>query len=190
MILNNITGDLFSTEYDVIAHQVNCTGTMGSGVAKQVRERYPEAYKVYHQQCLGGYNNIIMDSALLGRTTIVKCTDKYIANMFAQYSYRGFDLSKCNYSKRTQYVGSEDIRPNYVQTRFSESRYTNYEAFYSCLVDLKEGMKKCYLTSVAFPYNIGCDRGGANWNIILTMITEVFRDTDYTIGIYKLSSND
>lgn len=187
MTLNNIIGDLFSTEYDVIAHQVNCTGTMGSGVAKQVRERYPEAYKVYHQQCVGDYNAIFMDSALLGMTTVVKCSEKYIANMFAQYTYRGYDSSKSGFHKTNKWLGSEDFRPRYVTTRSTESRYTNYEAFYSCLVELKSEMGRLNLTSVAFPYNIGCDRGGANWNIILTMITEVFKDTNYIIGIYKLN---
>jgi O-acetyl-ADP-ribose deacetylase (regulator of RNase III) len=30
--------------FDVIVHGCNCLNTMGSGIAKEIRERYPEAY--------------------------------------------------------------------------------------------------------------------------------------------------
>lgn len=32
--------------FDVIVHGCNCQNTMGSGIAKEIRERYPEAYEV------------------------------------------------------------------------------------------------------------------------------------------------
>jgi len=32
-------------EFDVIVHGCNCLNTMGSGIAKEIRERYPNAYK-------------------------------------------------------------------------------------------------------------------------------------------------
>jgi O-acetyl-ADP-ribose deacetylase (regulator of RNase III) len=32
-------------EFDVIVHGCNCLNTMGSGIAKEIRERYPEAYE-------------------------------------------------------------------------------------------------------------------------------------------------
>jgi hypothetical protein len=38
--------------------------------------------------------------------------------------------------------------------------------------------------TIAFPYKIGSDRGGANWNIIYAMICEILSDWDVTI--YKL----
>ena len=31
-------------EFDVIVHGCNCQNTMGSGIAKEIRERYPRAY--------------------------------------------------------------------------------------------------------------------------------------------------
>lgn len=39
-----IDGDLFSSNADVIAHQVNCSSAMNSGIAKQIRNKYPEVY--------------------------------------------------------------------------------------------------------------------------------------------------
>ena len=35
-----IEGNLFDSNAHIIAHQVNCQGVMGSGVAKQVKERF------------------------------------------------------------------------------------------------------------------------------------------------------
>lgn len=34
-------GNVFDSDAKIICHQVNCQGVMGSGVAKEVRERYP-----------------------------------------------------------------------------------------------------------------------------------------------------
>lgn len=37
-------GDVFKQGFDVVMHQANCYNTMGSGIAKTIRENYPEAY--------------------------------------------------------------------------------------------------------------------------------------------------
>jgi hypothetical protein len=39
--------------------------------------------------------------------------------------------------------------------------------------------------SVAFPYKMSSDRGGADWNVVLAMIESVFKNTDITIEIWK-----
>jgi O-acetyl-ADP-ribose deacetylase (regulator of RNase III) len=51
MVVNCIERDLFESTAQVIAHQVNCQGVMGGGVALQIRERWPEAYNRYHYLC-------------------------------------------------------------------------------------------------------------------------------------------
>ena len=47
-MLNHIKGNLIDLaeagEFDVIVHGCNCQITMGAGIAKEIRERYPEAY--------------------------------------------------------------------------------------------------------------------------------------------------
>ena len=40
--------------------------------------------------------------------------------------------------------------------------------------------------SIAFPNKMSSDRGGADWNIILSMIVSVFRNTNVTIEIWEL----
>ena len=57
--------DVFS---NVIAHQVNCQGVMGSGVAKQIRDRYPEVYTQYKAVCEATTDK----SKLLGKALIVE----------------------------------------------------------------------------------------------------------------------
>ena len=42
-------GNVFDSDADIICHQVNCQGVMGSGVAKEVRERFPNVYEQYHE---------------------------------------------------------------------------------------------------------------------------------------------
>ena len=42
-----IEGNILNAEEDIICHQVNCRGKMGSGLAKQIRDKYPDVYKEY-----------------------------------------------------------------------------------------------------------------------------------------------
>lgn len=47
-------GDIFTTGARVIGHGVNTKGLMGSGIAVQFREKYPEMFEVYKEQCENG----------------------------------------------------------------------------------------------------------------------------------------
>ena len=42
-----VKGNLLDAREIVIAHQVNCQKKMNSGVAKAIREKYPEVYEKY-----------------------------------------------------------------------------------------------------------------------------------------------
>ena len=46
-----INGDLFSSTARFIVHQVNCQGKMGSGVALQVKQKFPHVYDEYKKFC-------------------------------------------------------------------------------------------------------------------------------------------
>lgn len=78
-------GNLFDSNASYIFHQVNCRGKMGSGVAKQVRERYPVAYMSYRSKCQSS-----APAELIGHSQLVNCGNRYIVNLFAQSSY-GYD---------------------------------------------------------------------------------------------------
>lgn len=85
IVLKN--GDIFLSKANVLCHQVNCMGKMGSGIAKTVREKFPKVYDEYMAMCRHENNT---PDTLLGKTLLVRCGDQVIANLFAQRNY-GYD---------------------------------------------------------------------------------------------------
>ena len=87
-MIKHIKCDIFESGADVICHQVNCQGVMGSGVAKQVREKYPWVYATYKRACDNAHNSGVR---LLGRTQQVFIDEhRSIMNIFAQDNF-GYD---------------------------------------------------------------------------------------------------
>ena len=79
-----LESDIFEGTQNVVGHQTNCQGVMGSGIAKIVRTKYPECYEEYHSFCETFENK----EDLLGKCQLCKVGDnKYIANLFGQLNY-------------------------------------------------------------------------------------------------------
>ena len=57
IMIQQLECSVFNTDAIIIAHQVNCMGVMGSGVAKQVKEKYPSAFHDYQALCQANCNN-------------------------------------------------------------------------------------------------------------------------------------
>lgn len=80
-----VNGDVTNVECDIILHQVNCKGVMGSGVAMAVRQKYPEVYYAYLN--LTG-SHLGRTELLLGAVQTVNTHDgKTVANLFSQNNY-------------------------------------------------------------------------------------------------------
>ena len=78
-----IEGNIFDCTENIIVHQTNCQGVMGSGLAKQVKEKYPEVFNAYYHYCKTQELKDIFGTAL-----ICEANDgKYIANLFGQDKY-------------------------------------------------------------------------------------------------------
>lgn len=77
-----INGNLLDTPFKLMAHQVNCKGVMGAGVAKQLRTKYPSLYTEYTQ-----FVNLYKKYGLLGRYQSVNVGEHIIFNIFAQDNY-------------------------------------------------------------------------------------------------------
>lgn len=163
--MRHIKGDIFESGADAILHQVNCQGVMGSGVAKQVREKFPTVFKYYKALCENdarvkaqcGYEK----SQLLGHIQVCYKEDYHIGdikdpqvivNLFAQDRY-GYD-GNC---------------------------YTDYEALRKCL---KAVNKQFSGKKVAIPYLMACHRGGGNWSVVSKMIEDTLTDCDVTLYEY------
>ena len=81
-----VTGNVLEAPQPIIVHQVNCQGVMGSGVAKAIRDKYPEVYMRYNDYVLDHLDiEDFHSSRLLGRTFLTQGKDgKIIANVFGQ----------------------------------------------------------------------------------------------------------
>ena len=75
--------DIFTHNADIICHQVNCQGVMGRGIAKYIKDNFPECFEEYKNFCDDFENK----QELLGQCLIVDVGDKFIANLFGQLTY-------------------------------------------------------------------------------------------------------
>lgn len=158
-----VKGNLLESNCDYICHQVNCQGKMNSGIAKQIREKWPVVYQNYMEK----YNILNgVSGALLGDIQIVGLWEDYYATDFHQSVINMFSQEQYGYDGR---------------------RYTSYDAFWNCLNLIKRTIPKG--KTIGFPKKIGCDRGGANWPVILEMITELL-GVEYKVFIYYLEGDD
>jgi O-acetyl-ADP-ribose deacetylase (regulator of RNase III) len=66
-------GDIFDSKAQVIVNTVNCKGVMGKGLALSFKERYPDMFRVYQEECRTGKLRI-------GRPTLYKASTPWILN--------------------------------------------------------------------------------------------------------------
>lgn len=160
-----IDGDLLTSEADIICHQVNCQGKMNSGVAKQIREKYPNVFEAY-RKFVNDVTQLYGSEELLGECQFI-CLGtgnfKYIANLFGQDSY-GYDGK--------QYTNMDALKNSLLKLR-------------SCadLVAEQKDVSKLDIR-IAIPWKIGCVRGGANWTDVYSMIHFIFED--YNVELWRL----
>lgn len=112
--------------------------------------------------------------------------------VFDRYSELCNTYSSSSLLGIVQSVLVDESKPQYVVNMFSQEnygydgqRYTSYDKLYDCLEQVaKVARKQNY--SVAIPYGLGSDRGGANWNVVYTMIEEVFKSHTQPVTIYRI----
>lgn len=146
-----IDGNLFKCDADIICHQCNCQGIMGSGVALEVKTRYPNVFEDYRRD--------YEDGKLKLGYVCFSCTkndkNQVIANLCGQEKY-GYDGSKYT---------------NYDKLQKCFDRVIEYASIDNYDVKPK----------IAFPYLMSCHRGGGDWNIVYKMIEDTFKDFDIEI---------
>lgn len=149
-----IAGNILNATEDIIIHQVNCKGVMGSGLAKQIKEKWPIVFKKYKELCddlslvlLGEIQFVTIEDIDKPKTTE---KNKIIANVFGQFNYG------------------------------NKEKHTDYEALKSAFNDLRDyALEHNY--SIAIPYKIGCGLGGGDWDIVSEIICEELTDIKYKI---------
>jgi len=111
---------------------------------------------------LPNYKNYIKSNGkekVLGTIQLIAIsfdTGQYICNIFGQYDY-GRDKSKI---------------------------YTDYSALKNALTELGS-FARLNKFSIAIPFNIGCGLAGGKWDIVYSVIEDVFQDYDVTLYKFK-----
>lgn len=152
-----ISGNLLESKEKYIAHQCNCVSTYAAGLAKQIFDEFPYA-NIYKKRLLSGKVD--------GMGNIIVCGDgetkRYVINMLAQF-YPG--KPKYQNSKKDGYLARE-------------------KAFADCLTQISAISE---IKSIAFPYNIGCNLAGGDWETYYNMIESFEKQIDADVVIYKWS---
>ena len=90
-MLKHTKGDLLNLaaqgKFSIIMQGCNCHNTMGSGIARQIRERYPEAYAVDCMTTSG-------DRTKLGTVTIVGVDNDIGGTLIIVNAYTQYDFNK------------------------------------------------------------------------------------------------
>ena len=85
--MKEIIGDLVkqAEQFDLIAHQCNCFCNMGSGIAPQIKAKFPEAYQKDLETTYG-------DIDKLGTISFTQNSKPIIINLYGQYKYTRHEI--------------------------------------------------------------------------------------------------
>lgn len=155
-------GDIMSpnrTGHEVlVCHQVNCMGVMGAGLAKQLRDLFPQMYRSYKALC-----NMASDKrTLLGQ--IDTCP----------VNYNGYDYTIVSIFGQEHYGKG--------------GCFTDYDALrkaFQTIRGMASPLPARVSTRVRIPYRLGCGLAGGDWNVVISIIQEELLDHDIIVEIWK-----
>jgi O-acetyl-ADP-ribose deacetylase (regulator of RNase III) len=123
-----------------IGHSCNCFHTFGSGIAKSIKDAYPQAYAADLTTLRASKDKL----GIFSCATIQTVPHKIIYNIYGQ-----FDFGR-------------------------DKRYTSYDALFDGVSAMRSHAIENDIELLGLPQNIGCYRGGANWNIVEAILREIF----------------
>ena len=163
-----INGNLldFPSDINVIAHSCNCRMIMGGGIAKQIKDRYPQAYQADVDYISDEYDHNGQFKHPLGTFSKAEVGDgKYIYNMYTQAT-----------------IGTGE-------------RQVDYEKFWRALKKVEEELFEINVTKheynpspppiLGLPWGISCGLAGGSWGIVFAMINDIFLDSQIKCYIVK-----
>jgi O-acetyl-ADP-ribose deacetylase (regulator of RNase III) len=154
-MITEYRNDIFLAPTNIIIHQCNCFCTMGSGIAKTIKERFPEVYETDCKTTRG-------DISKLGSFNFTKVNAednpklKYICNFYGQFKY-GRDKRYTSYDAVT-------------------------EAF-SAINEAASSRAK--IPVLAVPYKMGCNNAGGSWRIVETILHDIFDESPVNLLICR-----
>jgi O-acetyl-ADP-ribose deacetylase (regulator of RNase III) len=142
-----------------IAHSCNTRNIMGGGIAKQIKNRYPQAYEADTEAYNQEYDKDAQYIHWLGKYSKAEIESKFLPNNKG----RIYNL--------------------YTQANLGEGkRQVLYEDFWQALKNMQEDLLFIQHETgepqvLGLPYGISCGLAGGNWKIIKAMIDDIFLDS-------------
>ena len=141
--------DITEVDEGIICHQINCRGVMGAGLAKRIREKFPQVYKDYMYAFKTG-------NLWLGNVLITSCVSKslnrvYVASLCGQHNY-GRDKQYTDYPAVEQCLKTVQ----YFKDHTLEKRGENLPVY--------------------IPFSMGCTLGGGDWFTVENIIKQFIPD--------------
>ena len=157
---------------NAIAHSCNTRNIMGAGIAKQIKNRYPEAYEADTKAYNTEYDQDGQFVHWLSKFSKAEINSKflpdgkgYIYNMYNQANMGG------------------------------DTRQVLYEDFWRALKRVEQDLYKMNVEKheydpsappvLGLPYGISCGLAGGNWGIIKAIIEDIFLDSPIKCYIVK-----
>ena len=171
-------------KFDIIVHGCSCQNRMESGIAKQIRDRYPKAYMVDQLTQKG-------DSGKLGCFTQSHIDGNRLSHPMEEF---GFPVDSLDDSStgviKTRY--SFTLLNAYTQENYgySHSIYVNYEAVSQVFKQIKllYDMNPMAPMRIGIPM-IGSGAANGDWTIIESIIADM-NFSDLTVVCYNGDSDD
>jgi len=138
--MNFVKGDVLDAKHGIICHQTNCQGSMGAGIARTIRSKFPGVFQEY-SKLVAHWGK----EGCLGKCQIIEVASKtlYIANLFGQYHYSPRNKQHTDYGALSVSLAS-----------LAQWHRTNCHPQFP----------------VFFPHGIGCGLGGGNWGEVQAII--------------------
>jgi len=156
---------------NAIAHSCNTRNIMGAGIAKQIKNRYPQAYEADTKAFNQEYDENGQYIHWLGKFSKAEINLNFLPNG------RGF------------------IYNMYNQASIGSGRQVDYEHFLRALKRVETDLLEASISKheydpspppvLGLPYGISCGLAGGNWNIVKELINDIFLDSPIKCYIVK-----
>jgi len=159
MSIDYKSGDILDWvgKVDFIGHQVNCFGVMGGGLALQIANKWPKV--------LTSYQKFIKDFRSVNNGDrhglLGKCHIVAIEKLFIANLFGQFNVGW--------------------------GLQTDYDALFKALIGLRDTILYIERKKLALPVNLGCGLAGGDWNIVHSLIVNVFEESDIQVTLVEFT---
>lgn len=159
--MNTVYGNLLETDVYLIAHQVNCLGIMGGGVARQIKEKWNYVYTEYRDY-IESYKNHNNQKSPLGTSCYSVVDNHLIINIFGQ---ENVSCTSCMTDYNAVHTAFEDFISEYRRSQHIPD-------------DTK--------LQIAIPYKFGCGLAGGDWNIMTELLEDIEKQYNVLFIAHRL----